>query len=146
MQFKQTTRWIPNSSFTTYFGKPPFENYGRGNTKPIEGGLVYGTYLYSHNVHPHRGANSPKCTQSYPVALMKAKSQGALLPSHPRTKPDYDSTLTNATNVECPNKIEPERNAYAGCLSIEVPPLESMHKFGGKGRDRLKPSFQQINS
>lgn len=22
--FKQTTRWIPNSAFTTYFGKPPF--------------------------------------------------------------------------------------------------------------------------
>jgi hypothetical protein len=50
---------------------------------------VYGTYLYSHNVHPHRGKNQPKYVQSYPVALMKAKSQGTLIPSHPRTKPDF---------------------------------------------------------
>lgn len=59
-QFKQTTRWIPNSAFTTYFGKPAFENYGRGNTKPSSGGLMYGNYLKSHNVQPHRGMNSPK--------------------------------------------------------------------------------------
>jgi len=108
-QFKQTTRWIPNSSFTTYFGKPPFENYGRGNTHPIDGGLIYGTYLYSHNVHPHRGNNHPKNIQSYPIALMKAKSQGTLLPTHPRTKPDYSKDLSkmNASETDHQSKIEP---------------------------------------
>lgn len=28
---KGTTRELPNSAFTTYFGKPAWENYGRGN-------------------------------------------------------------------------------------------------------------------
>jgi hypothetical protein len=23
------TKWLPNSSFATYFGKPAFENYGK---------------------------------------------------------------------------------------------------------------------
>ena len=71
----------------TYFGKPPFANYGSGNTHPTKGGLVYGTYLYSHNVYPHLGNNNPNCTQSYPVALSKAKSQGALIPYPPRKRP-----------------------------------------------------------
>ena len=37
-----TTRWLPNSAFQTYFGKPAFENYGMGNINPPTGGLVYG--------------------------------------------------------------------------------------------------------
>jgi len=36
-------------------------------------------------VFPHRGANSPSHIQSYPVALMKAKSMGKLIPSQPKT-------------------------------------------------------------
>ena len=124
-QFKQTTRWIPNSSFMTYFGKPPFENYGRGNTKPIDGGLVYGTYLYSHSVHPHRGANSPSHVQTYPVALMKAKSMGRLVPTQPKTFCKY---LENKINNEkerqydCSGAIEAMKNTYSP-LEIEVPDL-----------------------
>ena len=41
-KFYNTTRWLPNSAFTTYFGKPAFENYGYGNTNPTYGGLFYG--------------------------------------------------------------------------------------------------------
>ena len=119
IQFKQTTRWIPNSAFTTYFGKPPFENYGRGNTKPVDGGLVYGTYLYSHNVHPHRGKNQPHHTQSYPVALSKAKSMGTLVPTYPRTKPE-DSVVPQDRER---SRIEPEINNFVGGLDIERPKL-----------------------
>lgn len=39
---EETTRWLPNSAFTTYFGRPAFENYGRGNVNPPIGGCVYG--------------------------------------------------------------------------------------------------------
>lgn len=35
--FYYTTKWLPNSAFTTYFGKPAFENYGYGNIKPANG-------------------------------------------------------------------------------------------------------------
>ena len=29
--FNATTRWLADSSFTTYFGKPAFHAYGKGN-------------------------------------------------------------------------------------------------------------------
>lgn len=40
---------------------------------------------------------------------MKAKSQGTLLPTHPRTKPDYSKDLSkmNASETDHQSKIEP---------------------------------------
>jgi hypothetical protein len=55
-----TTRWLADSSFTTYFGKPAFHLYGKGNVKPTVGGTVYGQYLLSHNINPESGNNNPK--------------------------------------------------------------------------------------
>jgi hypothetical protein len=49
----------------TYYGRPPFSNYGRANTRPLSGGVVYGQYLLTHNVSPHRGDNIPKYMQCY---------------------------------------------------------------------------------
>jgi hypothetical protein len=37
-----TTRWLPDSAFTTYFGKPAFHAYGKANVNPTVGGTVYG--------------------------------------------------------------------------------------------------------
>lgn len=50
-KFAEQTKWLPNSSFVTYYGlitisnkllinlkgKPAFENYGRGNVNPTTG-------------------------------------------------------------------------------------------------------------
>jgi hypothetical protein len=58
------TRDLPNSAFTTYYGKPAFEAYGRGGSN---------TNLLSHNVMPHKGDNHPKSVQSYYSALIKGK-------------------------------------------------------------------------
>jgi len=82
--------------------------------------LVYGTYLYSHNVHPHRGKNKPKNVQSYPVALMKAKSQGNLIPAPPRTRPDFSADLLNKNlaDTDHRSKIEPAHNNFIGGLDI----------------------------
>ena len=33
-EINSTTRWLADSSFTTYFGKPAFHAYGKGNVKP----------------------------------------------------------------------------------------------------------------
>jgi len=49
---KATSRWLPDSAFTTYFGRPAFHPYGNGNTNPPVGGTVYGQYLNTHNVNP----------------------------------------------------------------------------------------------
>lgn len=39
---KSTSRWLPDSAFTTYFGKPAFHPYGNANINPTVGGSVYG--------------------------------------------------------------------------------------------------------
>lgn len=33
-EINSTTRWLADSAFTTYFGKPAFHAYGKGNTRP----------------------------------------------------------------------------------------------------------------
>ena len=54
-----TTRWIADSSFTTYYGKPAFHTYGRANTKPTQGGINYGQNMLTHNINPECGKNPP---------------------------------------------------------------------------------------
>ena len=88
-QFYNTTRWLPNSAFTTYFGKPAFENYGYGNTNPVYGGLFYGNYMLSHNMNPIDGANHPEEKQVYSSAMMKSvQRKGVRRPSPPRKRPE----------------------------------------------------------
>lgn len=59
-EMKSTSRWLPDSAITTYFGKPAFHPYGNGNTKPTVGGLICGDYLKTHNVNPQSGDNKPE--------------------------------------------------------------------------------------
>ena len=88
-KFYNTTRWLPNSAFTTYFGKPAFENYGYGNTNPVYGGLFYGNYMLSHNMNPIDGANHPPEKQVYSSAMMKSvQRKGVRRPSPPRKVPE----------------------------------------------------------
>ena len=57
--FNNTTRWLPDSSFTTYFGRPAFHTYGKGNVKPTVGGVNYGHNLLTHNINAECGDNPP---------------------------------------------------------------------------------------
>ena len=87
--FYYTTRWLPNSAFTTYFGKPAFENYGCGNTKPVYGGLFYGNYMLTHNINPIDGDNKPDTKQVYSYAMLKTiKNNKIRQPEPPRKVPD----------------------------------------------------------
>jgi len=88
-KFYNTTKWLPNSAFTTYFGKPAFENYGYGNTKPTYGGLFYGNYMLSHNINPMDGGNKPEEKQVYSSAILKTiKRNERRIPEPPRKTPD----------------------------------------------------------
>lgn len=89
-KLKETTRWLPDSSFTTYFGKPAFCNYGRGNTNPTYGGLMYGSYMNSHNMGPHEGDNNPKYQQVYETAELKAAKRKPKAPEPPRMCKEED--------------------------------------------------------
>ena len=62
-------RLLPDSALTTYFGKPAWHAYGNGNTRPTNGGLMYGSYLKTHNINPHSGANKPDHIQVYQQAM-----------------------------------------------------------------------------
>jgi len=59
---KLSSRWLPDSALTTYFGKPAFHAYGNGNTNPTVGGGIYGQYMKTHNITPHSGGNRPEFT------------------------------------------------------------------------------------
>ena len=68
-ELKLKGRLLADSSLTTYFGKPAFHSYGNGNTKPTNGGLLYGSYLKTHNINPHSGDNKPDHIQIYEAAM-----------------------------------------------------------------------------
>ena len=98
---ESTTRWLPNSAFQTYFGKPAFENYGMGNVKPPSGGMVYGNYLLSHNVNPHKGE------------VMKYKDALILLQKEPKYVQSFKNALDHGdrlpdTHPEPPRKCKDE--------------------------------------
>lgn len=50
-EINATTRWLADSSFTTYFGKPAFHAYGKGNIKPTNPNQK----LLSHNINAVSG-------------------------------------------------------------------------------------------
>lgn len=72
-KFTRESRWLPDSSFQTYFGKPAFAVYGNGNTNPVFGGPMYGNYLKTHNINPQRGPNRPKIEQVYQSAALASQ-------------------------------------------------------------------------
>ena len=87
-EFNNTTRWLADSSFTTYFGKPAFHAYGKGNTKPSVGGINYGHNMLSHNINAECGDHPPLYQQVYDSALKAGirKTKGMRVPEIPMTK------------------------------------------------------------
>jgi hypothetical protein len=73
-------RWLPDSAYQSYFGKPAFHAYGKNNTKPTAGGVVYGQYMLSHNVNPEHGQNNPKYQQVYKSAMNYGFRKGDRVP------------------------------------------------------------------
>ena len=67
---KLSSRWLPDSAMTTYFGKPAFHAYGNGNTNPTYGGSVYGQYMKTFNINPHSGGNRPQTSQIHGRTLL----------------------------------------------------------------------------
>jgi len=109
-RLNETTRWLPNSAFKTYFGRPPFENYGRGNINPTVGGSIYGDYLKSHNVNPHSGANKPEFKQVYTQADFAATRYPESQPEPPRKcKDDFRLSQNQVDELKRRNPLVPDR-------------------------------------
>ena len=64
-KFIKDSRYLPDTAFQKYIGKPAFAQYGVGNTDPTVGGINYGEYMMSHNINPHRLSNNPMHPQVY---------------------------------------------------------------------------------
>ena len=73
-------RWLPDSAYQSYFGKPAFHAYGKNNTNPTVGGVVYGQYMLTHNVNPEHGQNNPKYQQVYNSAMNFGFRNGDRIP------------------------------------------------------------------
>jgi hypothetical protein len=69
-EMKLKSRWLPDSSMTTYFGKPVFHAYGNNNINSTTGGICYGDHMKTHNINPHSGGNKPKYAQIHGRALL----------------------------------------------------------------------------
>jgi hypothetical protein len=69
-ELKLSSRWLPDSAMTTYFGKPAFHAYGNANTNPAFGGAVYGQYMKTFNINPHAGGNKPEFSQVHGRTLL----------------------------------------------------------------------------
>ena len=84
------SRWKADTHLKSLHGKPIFHAFGKGNTNPTVGGIVYGNYMLTHNIHPHAGDNKPKYQQVYDSAHDKAFANGKpeLLPTRILVKPD----------------------------------------------------------
>lgn len=94
---------------------------------------MYGDYLYSHNVNPHRGSRSPTYVQSYPTALVRANSMKTLIPVPPRTLSQLPSQSGAEPSAKDNGlKIYPRCNEF-GPLRIETPKLEKISKFTLRG-------------
>jgi len=106
-ELKLTSRWLPDSAMTTYFGKPAFFAYGNGNTQSNGPG----DHMKTHNVNPHAGGNKPEFSQVHGRALLggtiqvrgsasrtslKNKQQKIRQPVPPRIAPDKASRAQTA--------------------------------------------------
>ena len=86
-QLNATTRWLADSAFTTYYGKPAFHAYGKGNVNPTNENSKFLT----HNINGVTGKQKAKYKQVYDSALIKGieKTKGVRVPQIPKTKEKF---------------------------------------------------------
>lgn len=65
-ELKLSSRQLPDSAMTTYFGKPAFHAYGHAHANPPQTKDKYKT----HNINPHSGDNKPEYSQVHGRALL----------------------------------------------------------------------------
>ncbi|KAL4438892.1 hypothetical protein ABPG74_016612 [Tetrahymena malaccensis] len=107
-KFAENSRQLPNSAFTTYYGKPAFENYGNANVKDKNQPFISGNYLKSHNVNPHRGETQPEYEQTFQNAINLGKEE--VNPHPPRHRLDEIPTKKQLEYNRKNNPFYPQQN------------------------------------
>lgn len=129
-KFTEQTRWLSNTGFQKYFGKPAFENYGRGNTNPVWGGPMYGNYLKTHNINPQRGLNHPKYEQVFISTQLASQKVDYSKSNIPRKCKDEYFMAQEDVEKKKNERIFVMRNKKVDKLgSIKVPDLRKTKRF-----------------
>lgn len=138
-QLKLTSRWLPDSSLTTFFGKPAFCAYGNGNTNPTVGGPIYGQYLKTFNINPHSGGNKPEFSQIHGRSLLggtvqvrapgnrQARKKPIKMTRHPeppRVAPNKTQLAQEEKDAELRdrNPIQPETFSKVAARQLQILP------------------------
>ena len=81
-EINATTRWMADSSFTTYFGKPAFHAYGKGNINPTN---ITSKFM-THNLNGITGKQKAVFQQVYDSALLRGmeSTKGLRIPTLPK--------------------------------------------------------------
>ena len=144
-KFNEQTRWLPNTGFQTYYGKPAFENYGFRNTNPSWGGLMYGSYLKSFNINPQRGENHPKFDQVYISSQLAADRVNYERDYMPRKCQDeYAHSQKEVKELinRLPLSIK-QHVPVKKCGSLKKPDLYASKRFMSKTEDELNQEDNQ---
>ncbi|EAS00683.2 hypothetical protein TTHERM_00794090 (macronuclear) [Tetrahymena thermophila SB210] len=107
-KFAENSRQLPNSAFTTYYGKPAFENYGNANIKDKNQAFISGNYLKSHNINPHRGETQPEYEQTFQNAINLGKEEA--IPHPPRHRLEEIPTKKQLDYNRKNNPFYPQQN------------------------------------
>ena len=83
-EFVATTRWLPDTAFTTYYGKPAFHAYGKSNIKPTNPNQK----MLTHNINAATGKQNSEFYQVYDSALLAGinHTKGMRIPKIPKQK------------------------------------------------------------
>lgn len=135
-KFNEQTRWLPNSAFQTFYGKPAFENYGMGNTHPIWGGLGYGDYLKSFNINPQRGDNNPAYEQVFRTTALASYKIDYDKDHMPRKcKDEYRLSDEAVERQKSRLKLMPEKKEVIKLGRLDKPDLTQTTMFRSKPDD-----------
>lgn len=122
-EINSTTRWLPDSAFTTYFGKPAFHAYGKGNTNPVDTTQAFLT----HNINGVSGKQFVKYQQVYNSALIAGldKNKGVRVPKIPKQKEKFlpEKKVTGANILPKTlkdQKDEIKKTVKEGQISIKI--------------------------
>ncbi|CAK94134.1 unnamed protein product (macronuclear) [Paramecium tetraurelia] len=157
-KFNGETRWIADSAFTTYFGKPAWGPYGYNNVNPTVGGVIYGQHLLSHNVQPHRNRNDPYYIQTYQNALRKGAAVANVEPEPPRNCREEDrlnpeqvealksrNPLTPQPYQDLKKQLDSKGKQVIPEFSIKKPDLSNTLRFASEAGSVQGEQLQQEN-
>ena len=141
---KLCSRWLPDSSLTTYFGKPAFHSYGHTNTNPSYGGLSYGQYLKTFNINPHSGGNKPEFSQIHGRTLLGGTVQVRAPGSRSPKKKPIKMTRKPIPPRVAPLKSQVPAEEMVKALKARLPvTAQSWKEAQAKELEILPPTFTE---